>query len=112
MCQTMLLYCTHCDEVIKTIDTSKKVESENAQSQLIDINLRSVKATTAAGGGLASLRRLCTNLNLPEPVTENCYTNYLKQVESNLKANCERNMGTAAKELRIVLRVKRIRARY
>ena len=30
MCETMLLYCTHCDEVIKTIDISKKVESENA----------------------------------------------------------------------------------
>jgi len=85
---------------LKSIETSPRVKSEKKRSQLVDINLRSVVAITAAGGGLASLRRFCTNFNFPEPVTENSYNNYLHHLESHAKSNCDISMHNAAKELR------------
>jgi len=100
MCETILLYCNHCNVTLKSIETSPRVKSEKKRSQLVDINLRSVMATTAAGGGLASLRRFCTNFNFPEPVTENSYNNYLHHLESHAKSNCDISMHNAAKELR------------
>jgi len=100
MCETILLFRTHCYKTLKTIESSPLAESENNRSQLIDINLRSVIATTAGGGGLTSLRRLCANLNFPEPVTENAYNNYLRHLKSHAIFNCDRSMHDAAKELR------------
>ena len=67
-----LLYCRSCQKNVKTFKTSNIIEDNTSEMpnkiiRMIDINLRSVVATTSAGGGLTSLRRLCTNLNFPQP---------------------------------------------
>ena len=96
MCETLMLYCTSCKQIIKTFNTSKTV----AGKKMLDINLRSVVATTSAGGGLTSLRRICTDLNLPQPITEHPYNSYIKHVEKNAIENCERSLLDAAGRLR------------
>ena len=63
---------------------------------MIDVNLRSVMATTSAGGGLTMLQKMCTNLDLPPPVTEKPYSRYIKYLENKIKADCERSMSEAA----------------
>ena len=67
---------------------------------MIDINLRSVIATRSAGGGLTSLRRICTDFNFPEPVTGNSYNGYIRHVEEQSIANCECSLSDAAEKLR------------
>ena len=59
MCERLILQCKHCNTVIKTFDTSNAITDEvnrnsNRKTQIRDINLRSVVATTSAGGGLSS----------------------------------------------------------
>ena len=52
------LHCQSCGKTLKTLK-SQVVHSNNRseKSRLIDINLRSVIATTYPGGGLTSLRK-------------------------------------------------------
>ena len=99
MYETIILYCKRCDIELKSIETSPTIESDIRQSKLVDINLQSVMATTAAGEGLAMLRRLCINLNLPEPVTENPYANYLRHFNSHATSKCDLSLRRAVKEL-------------
>ena len=52
---------------------------------MLDINLRSVIATTSGGGGLTTLRRMCTEFYFPEPITKHPYNRYLKHLENSVK---------------------------
>jgi len=104
MCETLLLFCNFCKVTLKSTEASKLVVNKSSnldkQSKIIDVNLRSVIATTSSGGGLTSLRRFCSNLNFPEPVTENSYNRYLHHLDTSATKNCERSMSEAARELR------------
>ena len=97
MCETLLLYCKSCGKTLKKVTTSPVVHSNNRseKSWLTDINLCSVIATTSIGGGLTSLRKFCTDLNLPEPVTENSYNHDLHHTENFVLENCECSMKAA-----------------
>ena len=96
-----MLDCISCEQYIKTFRTSKfTTEKPSSKSKMIDINLRSVVATTSAGSGLTSLTRVCTNLNVPEPITENRYNRYIRYIEEKAVTNCERSLSDAAQELR------------
>ena len=97
MCETLLLYCKSCGKTLKNVTTSPVVHSNNRseKSWLTDINLCSVIATTSIGGGLTSLRKFCTDLNLPEPVTENSYNHDLHHTENFALENCECSMKAA-----------------
>ena len=101
------LYCFIGNLVEKTLKTvtSQVVHNNNRSEKLklIEINLRSVIATTSAGGGLTSLRKFCTDLNFPEPVTENSYNRYLHNTENFAIENYERSMKKAAQELRTLI---------
>ena len=82
LCEQIQLHCLSCQKIVKSIQTSKKVVGNNTQSgRMIDINLRSVIAATSIGGGLTTLRRLCSDFNFPPPVTELPYNEYLKHFE-------------------------------
>ena len=105
ICETLLLCCKSCGKTLKTVTTSQVVHSNNRseKSKLTDTNLRSVIATTSAGGDLTSLRKFCTDLNHPEPVTENSYNRYLHLIENIAIENCEHSMKKEAQELRILI---------
>ena len=101
LCETLLLYCASCKTYIKSFRTSKtNTNEQSSKSKIIDINLRSVVATTSAGGGLTSLRRICTDFNFLPPITENPYNKYIRYVEQNTIENCERSLSDAARDLR------------
>ena len=101
MCETLLLYCKSCGKTLKPVTTNQVVHSNNQSEKLrlTDINLHSVIATTSTDGGLTSLRKFCTDLNLPGPVIENSYNRYLHHIENFTIENCERSMKKAAQEL-------------
>ena len=105
MCETLLLYCKSCGKTLKPVTTNQVVHSNNRSEKLrlTNINLRSVIATTPTGGGLTSLRKFCTDLNPPEPVTENSYNRYLHHIENFAIENCKRSMKKAAQELRTLI---------
>ena len=65
-----------------------------------DINLRSVVATTSAGGGFTTLRRMCTDFNFPQPVNEHPYSKYITFIEKKTMENCNQSLSVAAKHLR------------
>ena len=100
MCETLILYRNSCKTSIKSFQRSKPVGKQKGRQQMIDINLRSVIAATSGGGGLTTLRRMCTDFNFPEPITEHPYNRYLKHLEDNSVKNCERSLPNAAENLR------------
>ena len=75
---------------------------------MVDINLRSVVATTSIGGGLTALRKLCTNFNFTQPVHEKQYNNYLKHVAVTAVNNADECLSVAAKKLRQVVAGKTV----
>ena len=85
LCEMLILHCTSCNTDIKSFKTSQ----QTVNNKMADINLRSVLATTAVGDGLSTLRKLCTNFNLSQPVNEHPYNNYIKFIEGNSIKNCE-----------------------
>ena len=57
-------------------------------------------AATSAGGGLTLPRSICTNLDLPPPVTEKKpHRNYIRSLEDKIKADCERCMADATSKV-------------
>ena len=48
------------------------------------------------------MRRLCTNLNFPQPITENSYNRYIRHVETNAIKASDRSLSDAAPKLRNV----------
>ena len=101
MCERLLLMCVACKSVIKEFDTSPRVKTKG----LIDINLRSVMATTSTGGGLTSLRNYNANFNFSQPVQKAPYSRYLKYLESEAISNCEKSLLRAGNKVReLVLR--------
>ena len=96
MCETLIINCTACKTDIQTFETSKKV----GNSQMIDINLRSVMAAKSIGGGITILRRLCTDFNFPQPVLEHPFNNYLKHLVKVSVENEEKSTSNAEKQLR------------
>ena len=95
MCERILLTCVVCKSIIKELNTSPRVKTN--ETGLIDINLRSVMATTSTGGGLTSLINYNTNFNFSPPVQKAPYSRYLKYLESEAKSNCELNLFKADK---------------
>ena len=59
-------------------------------------------AAASAGGGLRLLRSICTKLDLPLPVTEKPYINYIKFLEDKIKVDCERCMADAASKFHVL----------
>ena len=53
LCEKLEITCNSCKNIIKKIDTSPSVT--DARRKMVDINLRSVVATTSTGGGLTAL---------------------------------------------------------
>ena len=101
VCVRLLLLCVACKSVIKEFDTSPRVKTKG----LIDINLRSVKATTSTGGGLTSLRNYNANFNFSPPVQKAPYSRYLKYLQSEAISNCEKSLLRAGNKVReLVLR--------
>ena len=92
--------CVACKSVIKEFDTNPRVKTKG----LIDINLRSVMATTSTGGGLTSLRNYNANFNFSPPVQKAPYSRYLKYLESEAINNCEKSLLRAGKVRELVLR--------
>ena len=84
MCERILLTCAVCKSIIKELNTSPRVKTN--ETGPIDINLRSVMATTSTGGGLTSLRIYNANFNF-SPVQKAPYSRYLKYLESEAKSN-------------------------
>ena len=56
-------------------------------------------ATTSAGGGLTMLRNVCTNMDIPQPISEKPYSHYIKYQENKIKNDCDRSMSFAAQKL-------------
>ena len=56
-------------------------------------------ATTSAGGGLTMLRNICTNMDIPQPISEKPYSHYIKYLENKIKNDCDRSMSFAAQKL-------------
>ena len=99
LCETLIIHCTACNNNIKTFQTSKQAKV-GGSDKMIDLNLRSVMAATSIGGGLAVLRRLYTDLNFPQPVTEHPYNNYLNYLLTTTIQNVHNSMSKAASRLR------------
>ena len=70
---------------------------------MVDINLRSVVATTSIGGGLTALRKVRTHFYFTHPVHEKQYNNYLKHIAAVAVNNADECLSVAAKNLRQVV---------
>ena len=82
MCEKLLIMCNSCQNILKEFDTSPIV-TDVGKKRMVDINLRSVVATTSIGGGLTALHKVCKNFNFMQPVHEKPRT-YGKLLLGNL----------------------------
>ena len=48
------------------------------------------------------MKRLCTDFNFPQPITEKPYNRYIRYIEQKAVSNCERSLSGAARYLRKV----------
>ena len=64
LCEKLMIKCKQCTTILWNYNTSPNLVGR----KMIDINLRSVMATTSAGGGLILLRNICTNMDIPQPI--------------------------------------------
>ena len=71
--------------------------------RMLDINLRSVLASTSIGSGPSALRTFCTQMNFPQPVSEHPYNKYLLHIKNVSLKNAEESISSAAKQLRKVI---------
>ena len=102
MCEKLLIMCNSCQNILKEFDTSPTV-TDVGKKRMVGINLWSVVATTSIGGGLAALRKVCTNFNFMQPVHEKQYNNYLKYIAAVVVNNADECLSVAVKNLRQVV---------
>ena len=93
------MHCLNCRNNVHRFETSENVQTEKG-NKMKDINLRSVAATTSMCRGLTKLCRLCSGLNLPQPINQKPYNNDLSYLKTCAVKNCECSLGAAAHELR------------
>ena len=98
MSEKLVLRCSNYLAIIGSFNTSQ-VNTIN-DKRMIDINLRSVMATISSGGGLTNLRNICTNFDIPRPITEKPYRYYLKFLEKKIVEDCKRSISGAALKIR------------
>ena len=60
LCEKFVTKCKRCTRLLGNYSTSPNVVGR----KMFDVNLRSVMATTAAGGGLTMLKNICTNMDI------------------------------------------------
>ena len=103
MCEKLTLKCSSCHSVINSFDTSPTLKCK-----LIDVNLRSVCAATSTGGGLTTLRNICTALDFPAPVHPSHYSKYLKYISRASFEICNESMKAACTNLKNLYGVREI----
>ena len=83
--ECLLLRCEFCKNETQ-FQTSKKIGSKKGSSE---VNIRLTQGGILTGNGQQSLNKLCTALNLPQPVTIKSYQAIMKKNELSTKAECE-----------------------
>ena len=71
-----------------------------------EINRRMVLASVTVGNGLSSLRSMCADLNMPNPMAQYTFEDHLSAVKLATEAAAEQTMDLAASELRNALDVQ------
>ena len=93
--ETLFTKCTACKKVVYTC-TSKE-----SKERFAEINIRSVQAGISSGNGLSDLQKLCSQLNLPAPVTSSSYNNILKSITEKAIDEAESSMRKSSEYLQL-----------
>ena len=93
--ETLFSECKLCKNIVH-MSTSKL-----SNDRFAEINVRSVQADINSGNGLNDLEKLCSQLNLPSPVTSLSYNNIIKSIRVIAVNEAEASMKEASKFLRV-----------
>ena len=92
LAEKLFLECSLCQATAE-LETSSKSKS----NLVSEVNLRSVYA--AQSYGLAGLRKFCTIMNLPPPVTNKSFYSISKMINKECKKRADANMRSAANRI-------------
>ena len=97
LCQTFFSKCSNCS-ASKTFRSSNKVSPNGA----FDINLKSVHAA-CQGSGYAGFKKICSSLDLPQPVTKKPFNNLLKKTAEASANRALSSSKNAARKLILLM---------
>ena len=101
--EKLIIKCNNC-EAVTPMSTSRKLGGKGGGAA--EVNRRAVMAAMSSGGGHATLQKLCTDLNLPEPVTSNAYQQHLVQIDKSATRTTDKIMCEGAERLKKMLLLK------
>ena len=98
------LRCSACRKTYSTFYTSSKITNGSNKSQPFDINIKSVYASQTLG--LAGLKTLLANMDLPSPVEAKSYQALMKLVTNESIKIAEKLMQDAEYRLKSIVEVE------
>ena len=93
-----ILSCNTCNWGT-TFCSSKKVESDMAGRNQLEINLRTILAFREIGKGHCAMERFCSVMNMPPPMTDNNYGKINEKIYHTYKTAAEKSMQKATTEI-------------
>ena len=98
--EPLVVYCHNCN-FQNEYSTSCK---SNTNTKVSDVNLRGTLAIISAGGGHSSLKKFCSTMDLPAPVTSHPYNSHVKKLSAICEKQCQKNLSGAANRLKLFLK--------
>ena len=93
------VYCHNCNFQNEYSASSKS----NTKAKVSDVNLRGTLAIISAGGGHSSLKKFCSTMDLPAPVSHP-YNSRIKKLSAICEKQCQKNLSNAANRLSLFLK--------
>ena len=98
LAEFLFLMCTHCGAK-QNFTTSRKISGKGGA---FEINRKAVLACQSR----AQLQSICTNMDLPPPVTKESHDIHLKEIEQEMKLEAEEKMKDATDRILNILKVE------
>ena len=95
--EELTLICTNCKHTC-SFNTSKIAKDGSSRAE---VNSRLIQGGLDAGNGLTSLKKLCSSLDLPPPLSKNAYFDTVKKIEKCYSTVVESSLCKAASNLKI-----------
>ena len=95
--ERLVVYCHNCNFQNEYLTSCKS----NTKTKVSDVNLRRILAIISAGGGHSSLKKFCSTMDLPAPVTSHSYDSHIKNLSAICKKQCQKNLSNAANRLKL-----------
>ena len=90
-----------CCNVNTAMNFGTSQTTTNIDNMRYDVNLRMVYGMRACGQGYAGMKKYCTRMNMPKPITQNNYNTIVTTMVSSVKDVAVETFHNAGTEIRM-----------